>query len=160
MKYLGIPRLLATGLYSGFAPVSGTAGSAVCVVLWCLYPPSGQPYLQLVTTMVIAVLGLWATEAYLTELASEGKLSGPKIDPSSVVIDEWLGMWIALLAASPARPWTVVAAFLLFRFFDIMKPGLVRRAESLPRAWGIMADDFLAGLLAWVVLEAFSPLLP
>jgi len=73
-------------------------------------------------------------------------------DPSRVVIDEVAGQWIALAGAA-ARNWKAwLAAFLLFRLFDIWKPFPVRQAEALPGGLGIVADDVVAGLYAAVVL--------
>jgi phosphatidylglycerophosphatase A len=47
----------------------------------------------------------------------------------------------------------VLIAFILFRFFDIVKPLLIRRAEALPSGWGVMADDLLAGIYSNIVLQ-------
>jgi phosphatidylglycerophosphatase A len=73
-------------------------------------------------------------------------------DPPDIVIDEVAGTWLAvacLPAAALASPWLSVAvALLAFRLFDIAKPWPVGWAEGLPRGWGIMADDLLAGLIA------------
>ena len=78
--------------------------------------------------------------------------SGAK-DPSFVVIDEVAGQAISLLAA-PAFGWKyAIAAFILFRAFDIVKPPPVRQLERLPRGWGIMMDDVAAGILACVLLQ-------
>jgi phosphatidylglycerophosphatase A len=80
-------------------------------------------------------------------------------DPSQAVIDEVAGQWIALFAI-PASPLAVLLAFILFRIFDILKPGLVDRAQRLPGGWGIMADDVLAGVFANLSLRAMMLALP
>jgi phosphatidylglycerophosphatase A len=73
-------------------------------------------------------------------------------DPGSVVIDEVAGQWVALLAVPrPGWGW-LLAAFLLFRLFDIAKPGPVGWADRQGGAWGVMGDDLIAGLLAAVLL--------
>src|SRR5206468_12579755 len=73
-------------------------------------------------------------------------------DPSIVVVDEVIGQWIAI-AAAPVINWkSVLAAFILFRLFDIWKPPPVRQLESLPGGWGIVADDIMAGVYAAFVL--------
>lgn len=73
-------------------------------------------------------------------------------DPGLVVVDEVLGQWVALLAV-PARNWKIfVAAFVLFRLFDIWKPWPVRNLEQLPEGTGIVADDLGAGLYATLIL--------
>jgi phosphatidylglycerophosphatase A len=73
-------------------------------------------------------------------------------DPGFVVVDEVLGQWIALGAAQPFNWITCLAAFALFRTFDIWKPFPVRRLEALPGGWGINADDALAGIYAALVI--------
>jgi phosphatidylglycerophosphatase A len=73
-------------------------------------------------------------------------------DPGMVVVDEIAGMWASLMLL----PWsagTAVAGFLLFRVMDVVKPYPARSLESLPRGWGIMADDLMAGLYANLTLR-------
>jgi phosphatidylglycerophosphatase A len=78
-------------------------------------------------------------------------------DPGKVVIDEVAGQLIALLPI-PGRVWrladftTVIAAFILFRFFDIVKPYPARKMESLHGGLGIMADDLIAGVYAAIIV--------
>jgi phosphatidylglycerophosphatase A len=98
---------------------------------------------ELVVVFAIALAGTWA--ASRTE-----KLSGRK-DPGKVVIDEVVGQFIALIPVPfvlGAAWWTAILAFILFRFFDIVKPYPARRLESLESGLGIMADDIVAGAYA------------
>jgi phosphatidylglycerophosphatase A len=74
-------------------------------------------------------------------------------DPSFVVIDEVAGQMIALIAA-PVRWKTLLAGFILFRAFDIVKPPPLRRMEKIPAGAGIMLDDVGAGLYALAILQA------
>jgi phosphatidylglycerophosphatase A len=77
-------------------------------------------------------------------------------DPPRVIIDEFVGMWIAVLAL-PAQWYDLTAVFLLFRVFDVVKPAPIPRLERLPWGLGIVADDVAAGLLArvtWWLLKA------
>lgn len=76
-------------------------------------------------------------------------------DPQEIVLDELLGCLIALAFVPWSWPW-VLAAYLLFRFFDVAKPGPIRRAEELSEGLGIMADDVLAGLAAGLLLLGLS----
>ena len=62
-------------------------------------------------------------------------------DPSRVVVDEMVGVWITLLAAPAGHVWYGLAAFVLFRFFDILKPLGIRRMENLPGGVGVMMDE-------------------
>lgn len=96
------------------------------------------------TCLHIYFLGIWSSgvsEKYW------GK------DPSRVVIDEMVGTWIALLAV-PADNYIgyMFAAFILFRFFDILKPLAIKQAEKLPSGYGIMADDILSGIYGGIVI--------
>jgi phosphatidylglycerophosphatase A len=85
-------------------------------------------------------------------------------DPRYIVSDEWAGMWLALWPAKGSAAdafhgggWIaglapVLAAFLLFRLFDIWKPWPIRRLEALPGGWGITMDDVAAGILSGLLL--------
>ncbi|MGH9971611.1 MAG: phosphatidylglycerophosphatase A family protein [Pyrinomonadaceae bacterium] len=102
--------------------------------------------LELVAIFFIACAGTWAA-------TRAEKLSGSK-DPGKVVIDEVAGQLVAL-TAMPLEVeswWTIILAFVLFRFFDIVKPYPARRLESLPGGLGIMADDLVAGVYAALVV--------
>jgi len=72
-------------------------------------------------------------------------------DPSPVVIDEIAGMWLSVLAL-PRSFWVLLAAFLLFRLFDIAKPFPIRQSEKLSGGLGIMLDDLIAGVYTLAVL--------
>lgn len=66
-------------------------------------------------------------------------------DPSAVVIDEIVGLQVALFLVTPSLA-HVAAGFVLFRFFDVVKPFPARRWERLPGGYGIVGDDLVAGL--------------
>ena len=74
-----------------------------------------------------------------------------KKDPSEVVIDEFSGQLIATSIAG-SSPFLNILALLLFRFFDILKPGIIGKAEKLKGATGVMMDDWLSGILSAVIL--------
>jgi len=106
---------------------------------------------QLVLITLITLVGIWA--ASRTE-----KLLGRK-DPGKVVIDEVAGQLIALLPLVPRHDpgWmSILAAFLLFRLFDIIKPYPARRLEGLESGLGIMADDIVAGAYAAVATSIIA----
>ena len=75
-------------------------------------------------------------------------------DPGWIVIDEWAGLYVALLGTSASSPIQLIVIFVVFRLFDIVKPGPVGWAERLPGATGIMADDIVAGALTALVVQA------
>lgn len=102
---------------------------------------------ELVAISAVALVGTWA--ASRTE-----KLAATK-DPGKVVIDEVVGQFIALIPVPfvlETAWWTAILAFILFRFFDIVKPYPARRFESLESGLGIMADDIVAGVYAALVV--------
>ena len=82
---------------------------------------------------------MWAASIYETH-------SGKK-DASEVIIDEVAGQWSVLLVA-PLTLEGFIAAFILFRLFDITKPFPIRKAEAIPGGLGVMADDIVAGFFA------------
>lgn len=106
---------------------------------------------------ILAFLSCWSV---LAQEHSEGAQEEHKQkhgDPSWVVIDEWLGMYVALLPLSGLSfngylVLYAILAFALFRLFDIWKPGLIGRAEKLPGAVGVLADDVLAGIISAGIL--------
>jgi phosphatidylglycerophosphatase A len=140
-----VKRTAATALASvlgcGRFPVSpGTAGSAVAILLGApmlLGPPWLLPLMALLAT----IGGLWAVQA-----------SGARDDPGWVVIDEVAGQWIALLGLASPNPWGLLLALVLFRFFDITKLGPIGWADRQHGAFGVMADDVIAGAIVAVIV--------
>ncbi|MFA6618242.1 MAG: phosphatidylglycerophosphatase A [Candidatus Neomarinimicrobiota bacterium] len=72
-------------------------------------------------------------------------------DPSWFVMDEAAGMWLSMLFLPKDNIWIVLIAFVMFRVFDIWKPWLIRKAEKLPGATGIMMDDVVAAIPSWLI---------
>ena len=120
------------------------------VVPWHMPPSFGlQAWWAAMTglpiSIVIAALGVWAS----SRVASFSQ----KDDPQFVVIDEVSGQHLTyLLALAPLNWKYLVLGFILFRAFDIWKPFPARQAEALPGGWGIMADDWVAGIYAAIGL--------
>jgi len=156
---------LAIGTWGvGFIPLApGTFGSVVGIGLWAivrggvlaiLWPLAGRNNLnllhvsygliasQLIAVVSITLVGTWAASRV-------EKMQGTK-DPGRVVVDEVAGQFIALIAVPIQFEnwWTIILAFLLFRFFDIVKPYPARKFEDLHGGLGIMADDVVAGIYA------------
>ena len=154
----------------GFIPIApGTFGSVVGIGAWAivrggvlaiLWPFAGRNNLnllhitygliaaELVVVILITLAGIWA--------ASHVERLHAAKDPQKVVIDEVAGQFIALIAVPLSlHPWwTIILAFLLFRFFDIVKPYPARKFEDLHGGLGIMADDLVAGVYAAIGVAA------
>jgi phosphatidylglycerophosphatase A len=137
---------LATFFGCGFFPKApGTIGSlaGIATAVLCHWWGAGRSTL-LVIAIVVFPVAVWASSVTARELGRK--------DPGQVVIDEVLGQWVTLLGAATWTWQTYLAAFLLFRLFDIWKPQPVRKAESLPEGLGIVADDVLAGIYGALIL--------
>ena len=140
-------RLLATWFGCGYSPVApGTVGSAAALAIGiALREFAGLPWWGfLVLAGIGFVPAVWSAGVTAQAMKIE--------DPGCVVVDEVLGQWIALAGARAYNWKTYLAAFLLFRLFDIWKPPPVRQLEALPGGVGINADDVMAGIYAAVVL--------
>lgn len=139
--------MVATWFGCGYFPVApGTAGSAAAVAIaWGLHEWLGWPPWMFAVLAVAGTLpAIWAADV----TARECGLS----DPRKVVVDEVVGQWLTLAGATALNWKSWLAAFLLFRAFDIVKPFPVRRLERLHGGAGIVVDDLGAGLYAALVL--------
>ena len=123
-------------------PAPGTVGSAIAVFFAYFILQAGF-FAMAAATLIVVIVGVWAANIYEAE-------SGKK-DASEVIIDEVAGQWSVLLI-TPLSPIGFLAAFLLFRLFDITKPFPVKQVESLPGGFGVMADDIAAGFIAGFVM--------
>jgi phosphatidylglycerophosphatase A len=143
--------VIATFFGIGYAsPGPGTWAAAATVLLWWLATRAINVAWQLPVAIVAAVTLTLLGIAPSTRVARE---SGNK-DPHFVVIDEVAGQMISLIGC-PLNWKYLLAGFILFRSFDIVKPFPLRRLEKLPAGTGIMMDDVGAGLYALVLLQAF-----
>lgn len=140
-------RLTATCMGLGLFPVApGTLTSAVVVLLYklLLYRLTWPLYLFLFVFLFL--LGVYASHTYAESLKKE--------DPRSAVIDEAAGQLLALFLIDPS--WILCAAsFVLFRFFDIVKPFPIKQVEDFPKGFGIMLDDVVAALFAGILLNLY-----
>ena len=141
MKSLAL--LIATSLGVGYVPFApGTFGSAAGLLLWWLLPHTAL--VQAGAIVVLFVVGSWS--------GSVAEHHFGKTDPGQVVVDEVMGMLITLFM-NPVGWKGAVAAFLLFRVADIVKPFPANRLERLPGGIGVMADDGMAAVYANLVLR-------
>lgn len=145
---------VGTGFGAGFSPVApGTAGALLAVAIWTtlrfFISPSafcGITALLIVCFTIVGALAADRLEKHWGE------------DPSRVVVDEMVGVWIPLLVVPHTSQWWMyaIAAFVLFRLFDITKPLGIRRMESLKGGMGIMMDDILAGVYSLILIAGFK----
>jgi phosphatidylglycerophosphatase A len=153
-------RFIATFGFVGLMPfAAGTWGSLAALPTgYLLHLLGGFPLLAVATAIAYA-LGYWATRVETFE--------SHDLDPSHIVIDEVVGQWIALMplsaglwfAGAPPHvfPWPGwVFGFLLFRLFDIWKPGPVGWADRRKGPTGVMLDDVVAGLLAALIVTLLA----
>jgi len=145
-------KFIATFFYIGFLrPAPGTWGSIAAIVLAYTFMITMGFSSFLFILLFTIIVGFWSTKNYI-------KKSSEKSDPSEVVIDEVIGQWITVLPIGYILEideflkdglWFVwLWAFVCFRFFDIMKLGLIGWADNLDGALGVLLDDILAGIAA------------
>jgi phosphatidylglycerophosphatase A len=137
---------LACGFGSGLAPLAqGTFGSLAAILPWLLLRQLSVPLNVLVIVMGFAI-GVWACDV-------AGRALGVD-DHRSLVWDEFIGQWIALLPALLAPWWAVALGFVLFRLFDVWKPWPIRYLDKhLKGGFGVMVDDVIAGVFAAIALK-------
>lgn len=148
---LNFHKAVVTALGAGYSPFApGTAGAIVGVLVILLLhqipglqDPSIFFFTLLGLTVFFCILGAYSTDQ-LEHLWGK--------DPSRVVIDEVIGVWIGMFWLPVTWEW-LLAAFVLFRFFDIAKPLGIRKLEAIPGGWGVMLDDVLAGVYTLIVLQ-------
>ena len=127
--------------YAPFAPATVASAVTVVVAWWVPVPSLGWALLLLGAGLVAGVIVCDSAQRDLGH------------DAHPIVADEVIGQSLALLFC-PRLWWLYGAALVLFRLFDVAKPFGVRRAESLPGGFGVVADDVLAGLMACATLQA------
>ena len=156
--------LIATGFGLGYLPKApGTWGSLAGLALaWCIdrglllfeapdmfFGDRADALIRFLpircqVALVLAFVGFWAADRAVRVLGGH--------DPRQIVIDEISGQQIAFVAAGAVGWKYLLAGFILFRVFDIWKPFPARRVEKFAGGWGIMADDWVAGIYAALVL--------
>ncbi len=151
---------IASGFGSGLSPFApGTAGSAAAVLVWFALRNLSLP-LYVLAIIVAFAIGVWASSIVVRRLGIA--------DPGVIVWDEFVGQWIALLplllwpaAAAGKQLLWIVAGFLLFRLFDVLKPWPAGWADrNIRGGLGVMTDDVFAGVQAALALGLLLYLIP
>jgi phosphatidylglycerophosphatase A len=140
-------KMTATCLGLGFFPLApGTLTSAVVVLLYKFFLFKLNWPFYLLIFVFLFLLGTYTSHIY--------SKSQKKEDPRSAVIDEAAGQLLALFLINPT--WILcTSSFVLFRFFDIVKPFPIKQVEDFPKGFGIMLDDVLAALFAGILLNLY-----
>ena len=140
-----LAHFFASVFYIGKLPLApGTGGSLVALLVWLLILPNISSFTLIVLIVIIFGFGVYISSIVENELGEN--------DPSLVVIDEWVGQWIALLFLPYSIKWGIIA-FGLFRLFDIWKPYPIRKLDEINGGWGIMLDDVLAGIYSLLIIQ-------
>ncbi len=136
-------KLFASGFYTGYAPAaSGTLGSAIAVAFYFI-PGFESPLILGFVLLLVFGLGIKASSIMEKRYGH---------DPAEVTIDEVVGMWITLFFL-PKSILVVLAAFFVFRFFDIIKPFPARAFDAMHGGFGIMMDDVVSGIYANIMMQ-------
>ncbi|MGB2044803.1 MAG: phosphatidylglycerophosphatase A [Porticoccaceae bacterium] len=132
--------LLAFGFGSGLSPKApGTLGSVAAIPIWLLLSQLSQPFI-IMTIVASAIVGVAICGRAATQLGVH--------DHGGIVWDEFVGLWITM-AFLPSHYVMLLVGFLLFRFFDIVKPWPISWLDkSVSGGLGIMLDDIVAGVAA------------
>ncbi|MCK5127866.1 MAG: phosphatidylglycerophosphatase A [candidate division Zixibacteria bacterium] len=129
---------IATGLYTGYFPIlPGSFGTIPAWVIAWFWLGKNDYYL-VAAAIITTIISVWSANKAEKFLGHDAK---------KIVIDEWAGMFITLLFL-PYRLDVYIAAFVFFRFYDVVKPYPAGRCEKLPGGWGITFDDVFAGVYA------------
>ena len=136
-----INRFLATGLFIGEIPgAPGTYGSILAIIFLLFFPILKNLY------FIVPFIFIATAVSYLEELNT-----GIKDDPK-IVIDEIAGVFVTFTFIN-LTPILLILGFILFRIFDIFKPYIIFKVQQFPYGIGVMADDILAGIFSWSILN-------
>ena len=141
-------HFLAFGLGSGAAPrAPGTAGTLAALLLY-LVLPAMSPFVYAVFLLSGFLLGVWICGKTARDIGVH--------DHGGIVWDEFIGFWLTMFLAPPGLFW-LLSGFVLFRVFDIVKPWPIRWFDRhVHGGFGIMIDDVLAGLMAWMCMQLMA----
>ena len=145
---LKISEWIATCFKVGYLPLApGTWGSIFSILLWWVFIKDLNLYVFGVLIVLFFIIGIVTSNIIIDELDNN--------DPSHIVIDELVGQWLALLFL-PNGLINIAIAFILFRFFDIIKPWPISLIEKLPKGLGVMSDDLVAGFVTLVLIQVVN----
>ena len=147
-----VVRFLASFGFTGYFPIApATFASGIFAGIYYFIPGGHwvvNPWVCL-ATLIISI-----------PVASQMEKIVGREDPGVIVLDEVVGMQVILVGAADVSFWGIVVAFFVFRIFDIAKPWPVGRSQSLPGGYGVVIDDFLAGIYSRAAIIALSLFFP
>ena len=137
--------LIITFFYIGkIRHAPGTFSSLATLLIWILFIPTDY-FIRISITFLLTIIGFIFIKLSLPNFQEE--------DPQSIVIDEVVGMSVALIFINDLS--MMIIAFLLFRMLDILKPSIIYYSQHFPGAYGILLDDILAGTITSMFLIAY-----
>ena len=137
--------LITTFFYIGkIRHAPGTFSSLATLLIWILFIPTDY-FIRISITFLLTIIGFIFIKLSLPNFQEE--------DPQSIVIDEVIGMSVALIFINDLS--IMIIAFLLFRMLDILKPSIIYYSQHFPGAYGILLDDILAGAITSMLLIAY-----
>ncbi len=136
--------IFASGFGAGLSPiVPGTTGTLVAIPIYYVVSSISSPLYEL-TLVALFFFSSW--------ISNQAEQYWGKKDDRRIVIDEIVGFLVTMLWI-PKSLFSIVAGFLLFRFFDILKPFPIRRLEQVKSGFGVVLDDVLAGIYSNILLH-------
>lgn len=146
---LKLSKIIATFFGLGYAPIApGTFGALGGFIISFILLKTGLDFksfhfLHVFLIFVSFFAGIFACKRLSSQWGH---------DPSKVVIDETLGFWVSILFL-PLNVQTLIGGFVLFRFFDILKPFGIRKIDRLSTPYAVMLDDVVAGIYTNIILQ-------
>jgi len=145
---LKISEWIATCFKVGYLPFApGTWGSVFAILLWWVLLKDLNTYIFGAIIIIFLLIGIVVSNIIIDQSGDH--------DPSYIIIDELVGQWLALFLI-PDGFFNIAISFILFRFFDIIKPWPIRLIEKLPKGLGVMSDDLSAGLITLVLIQVIN----
>ena len=139
--------LFSAGFGVGYSPIApGTLGTLLAIPLYFFLSQIPFPLYEL-TLLAFFFLSTWISE--------QAQLHWGKKDDQRIVIDEMMGFLVTMLWV-PKTTFTIIAGFILFRLFDIIKPPPIRRLENVNGGYGVVLDDVVAGIYGNIILHIIS----
>tara|TARA_X000001036_G_scaffold203236_1_gene190901 strand:+ start:473 stop:940 length:468 start_codon:yes stop_codon:yes gene_type:complete len=144
-KMFNLSLIILKYFYLGdFKYAPGTIASFFIAVIWFFIP--NIFFVQLLILVFHIFFGFYFCYKFISNTN--------ETDPGYIVIDEVVGMMIALFLIPKSIP-IYVASFILFRFLDILKPSFIHRSQDYGYGLGIMLDDIIAGIIVLIVIQGY-----